>query len=166
MMKMEEALREEEAELVRQQRIIEIDRLEEEKYPEIHKDKAGLAAGDDAFTKEMKAHGLLHVTGDKEEKRIKHTDLPEEFDLFSYTRDLPSTSPWDRPTGPDVSHDTVNDIAAPEREGSSLISNRENAVDEAVDGGSGVELSSGLGDQAFLDWCVVWRRLHAQLDWM
>lgn len=100
--------------------------MEQEKYPEIQKDKTGLAAGDDAFTKEMKTNGLRHVSGDKTEKRIKHTDLPDEFDLFSYTRDLPSTSPWDRPNGPEAGSITDTSSELPPSSSSSEHSTTEN----------------------------------------
>lgn len=53
----------EEAELVAQQRMVEIDRFEQEHYPEKDEKNAQLTAGDDEFTKEMKEKGLRHVTG-------------------------------------------------------------------------------------------------------
>eukprot|EP00041_Stephanoeca_diplocostata_P038945 m.1569809 g.1569809 ORF g.1569809 m.1569809 type:complete len:360 (+) comp25301_c0_seq1:103-1182(+) len=79
----------EEAELAAQERMVEIDRFEEENYPEKDEKMSQLSAGDDEFTKEMKERGLRHVTGGGEEIRIKYDMLPPELDITTAFQDAP-----------------------------------------------------------------------------
>eukprot|EP00039_Didymoeca_costata_P024135 m.9393 g.9393 ORF g.9393 m.9393 type:complete len:441 (+) comp4058_c0_seq1:195-1517(+) len=78
---MRDALCEEEKELKMQDGWIEIERKENEEYPEEDEARAPLSVGDDAFSKEMKENGLRHV-GAKGETRLWHHQLPPELDVF------------------------------------------------------------------------------------
>eukprot|EP00038_Savillea_parva_P010620 m.191532 g.191532 ORF g.191532 m.191532 type:complete len:545 (+) comp18374_c0_seq1:195-1829(+) len=80
---MEQALKHEDDEMMRQARILEIERLEAEMYPEVLvSDKGDAILGGDRFSKEMEARGLRHVSNGGSERHIRHTDLPDELDLF------------------------------------------------------------------------------------
>jgi hypothetical protein len=87
MRKMEQALKEEDSELSQQARILEIERFENDRYPEAFLSKGEATLGNDAFSKEMETNGLRHITGCGSERRIRHTDLPDELDLFVWAGD-------------------------------------------------------------------------------
>lgn len=86
---MARVLREEEAELARQQRMVEIDRLEAQLYPEEDDTRGELSTGDDRFTKEMKEQGLKHTRKSGSEIRITADMLPPELDMFTAFADAP-----------------------------------------------------------------------------
>lgn len=133
MRKMEAVLLEEEAELARQDRIIEIERREEELYPEkVNKDPADLSRIDDAWSREMREQGLKHVSCDGDERRIFHEALPEEFDLNKF---LSSTSPPRSPaaaqSGPVLEPETAATGAEALAADASEPNGRSGAADEA-----------------------------------
>ena len=92
-------------------KISELERREAEMFPDeaVLGPKAELSVGDDAFSKDMRAHGLLHRSQNGGETRIFHAQLPPSLDLFALG-DFPDADGSDGRVGVGTgtgSHDTI-----------------------------------------------------------
>ena len=96
--KFTEAVQTEEAEAnaAKEARIREIEAREAEAFPEPEVEEKILSAGDDTFTKQMKAAGLVHIDSAGREKRLNSDDLPPPLDLGAF---LPAVSAMDEKEG-------------------------------------------------------------------
>ena len=83
--RMEEVLKEEKEELEWQERVMAIDKKENEQNPDegAGGPRASMSTGNDAFSEAMRKEGLKHLKGGGEEVRLTHTMLPPELDLMA-----------------------------------------------------------------------------------
>lgn len=83
--RMEEVLKEEEKELEWQEKVMAIDKKENEENPEEGPGgkRAAISIGNDAFSEDMATQGLKHLKGGKEEVRLTHSMLPPTLDIMA-----------------------------------------------------------------------------------